>query len=189
MTTFTASVAASADDSQESGSTNTINGTTINANSATQMSAVRFTGVTVPPGSTITTAYLTLNLPNATYDEPDLTIRGSGEANPAAFTTAASHLSGRTKTSAGVTWVASNIGIGARTTPALKTLVEEIIAIPGWAGGNAMCFYFIGNAGSSFRFYAYDNGSDYAILTIDYTAPSSGGQPTRTMHQFRLRGN
>ena len=42
MTTFSASVAASADDAQESNSTNTINGTTINANSATQISAVRF---------------------------------------------------------------------------------------------------------------------------------------------------
>ena len=188
MTTFSASVAASADDAQESNSTNTINGTTINANSATQISAVRFQNVTVPPGSTITTAYLTINLPNAVYDDPDVTIRGNGEANPAAFTTATDHLTNRTKTSASVNWTAANIGTGSQNTPELKTLVEEIIAIPTWASGNAMCIYFLGKAGSSFRFLAYDNGSDYATLTINYTAPSSGGQPTRTMHQFRLRG-
>lgn len=188
MTTFTGSPAASADDSQETNGTNTINGTSVNANSASQTAAVRIPAVTVPPGSTINNAYLTLNLPNATYDDPDLTIRGSGEANAAAFTTATDHLTNRYKTTAGVNWVASNVGTGARNTPSLKTLVEEIIAISGWASGNAMAFYFVGNASSSFRFYAYDNGSNYATLTIDYTAPSSGGQPRRTMHQVRLRG-
>ena len=188
MTTFTGSPAASADDSQETSGTNTINGTTVNANSASQTAAVRIPGVTIPPGSTINSAYLTLNLPNATYDDPDLTIRGNGEANPAAFTTATNHLTDRYKTTAVVNWVASNIGTGARNTPSLVSLINEIIAIPGWASGNAMAFYFIGNASSSFRFYAYDNGSSYATLTIDYTAPSSGGQPRRTIHQFRLRG-
>lgn len=188
MTTFTGSPTASADDAQESNSTNTTNGATVNANSATQIAAVRVPGVSVPPGSIINSAYLTLNLPNATYDDPNLTIRGSGEANPAAFTTATDHLTNRAKTSAGVNWNTSNIGTGPQNTPELKTLVEEIIAIPSWAAGNAMAFYFLGNTGSSFRFYAYDNGSNYATLTIDYTPPSSGGQPRRSAHQFRLRG-
>jgi len=188
MTTYTGSPAASADDSQETGGTNTINGTTVNANSATQIAAVRIPAVTVPPGSTINSAYLTLNLPNATYDDPDLTIRGNGEANPNAFTTTTDHLTNRFKTTAGVSWVASNVGTGARNTPSLVSLINEIIAIPGWASGNAMAFYFLGNASSSFRFYAYDNGSNYATLTIDYTPPSAGGQPRRTMHQARLRG-
>ena len=52
MTTFTASVAASSDDAQESGGTVLIDGTNLNANAATQISAVRFQNVTIPPGST-----------------------------------------------------------------------------------------------------------------------------------------
>ncbi len=188
MTTFTTSPAASADDAQESNSTNTINGTSVNANSATQISAVRIPNVTVPPGSTINSAYLTLNLPNATYDDPDVTIRGSGEANPSGFTTTTDHLTDRLKTSAGVAWNAANVGTGNQNTPSLTTLVQEIIAIPGWASGNAMNFYFLGSTGSSFRFYTYDFGSNLPVLTIDYTAPSAGGQPVRTLHQFRLRG-
>ncbi len=63
-----------------------------------------------------------------------------------------------------------------------------MIAIPGWASGNAMAFYITGAAGSALRFTAFDNGSGIPSLTIDYTAPSAGGQPRRTMHQFRFRG-
>ena len=187
MTTFTGSPAASADDAAEAAGVNTIDGVNLNANSAAQLAAVRFTNVTVPPGSTINSAYITLNITSTTYDDPDVTIRGNGEANPAAFTTAANHITNRSKTSASVAWSATGLGSGAENTPSLVALVEEIIAIPGWASGNAMAFYFIGSAGSAIRFYAYDNGSNYASLTIDYTA-SSGGQPRRTMHQFRLRG-
>jgi hypothetical protein len=182
MTTFTGSPAASADDAQETGGTNTINGTTINANYANQIAAVRFTGVTIPPGSTINNAYLTLNLPNATYDDPDLTIRGSGEANAAAFTTATDHLTNRLKTSASVAWSAANIGTGARNSPELKTLVQETINISGWASGNALAFYFTGSATSSFRFYTYDNGTGIPSLTIDYTPPgtTAAGRKLRT---------
>ncbi len=183
MTTFTGSPAASADDAQEIAGTNTINGANVNVNTATQLAAVRIPGVTVPPGVTINSAYLTLNLPSASYDDPILTIRGSGEANPTGFTTAADHLTNRYKTTAAVPWSAANIGIGARNTPELKTLVEEIIAIPGWASGNAMAFYFIGSTGTSFRFYAYDNGSLYATLTIDYTIGGSSPAGSKLRRQ------
>ena len=187
MATYTASVAASSDDAQETGGTVLLDGVNLNANSATQISALRFTNVTIPPGSTINSAYISVNITSSTYDDPDATIRGSAEANPATFTTAASHLTNRDKTSASVAWNGTGLGSGAENTPSLVTLVEEIIAIPGWASGNAMAFYFTGSATSSLRFNAYDNGSGIPSITIDYTAPTGGSQPRRTMHQFRLR--
>ena len=63
MTTFTASVAASSDDAQESAGTVLIDGTNLNANSATQISAVRFQNVTIPPGSTINLSLIHIWLP------------------------------------------------------------------------------------------------------------------------------
>lgn len=189
MTVFNASVTASADDAQESSGTVVIDGTNLNANAATQLSAVRFQNVTIPPGSTINSAYITINITSTSFDDPAVTIRGNGEANPAAFNTTASHLTDRFKTSASVAWTDTGLGAGAENTPSLVSLVEEIIAISGWASGNAMAFYFTGSASSSLRFNAYDNGSGIPSITIDYTAPSGGGQPRRTMHQFRQRRN
>jgi hypothetical protein len=190
MATFTATVAASADDAQESDHVNTTNGTTLNANFAHQIIGLRFTGATVPPGSTINSSKLTLNLPNATWDDPDVTIRGAGEANPAAFTTDTDHLTNRLKTSAAVTWTATAIGTGARDTPELKTLVEEMTAIPGWASGNAMAFYITGSAASLLRIYGYDNGSGAAQLTIDYTPPAgaAGSKVRRTRLSTKVGG-
>ena len=187
MTIFTTSVAASSDDAQETGGTVLTNGANLNANSAGQLSAVRFTGVTVPPGSTINSAYITVNITSTSYDDPITDIRGGGEANPATFNPTASHLTNRAKTSAIVPWNDTGLGVGDENTPDLKTIVEEIIAIPGWASGNAMAFYFLGSASSAIRFTAYDNGSGIPSLTINYTPPSSGGQPRRTVHQFRMR--
>ena len=187
MTTFTASVAASSDDAQESAGTVLIDGTNLNANSATQISAVRFQNVTIPPGSTINSAYITVSITSTTYDDPAATIRGGAEANPATFTTAANHLTDRFKTSASVAWNDTGLGSGAENTPSLVTLVEEIIAISGWASGNAMAFYFTGSATSSLRFNSYDNGSGIPSITIASTAPTGGSQPRRTIHQFRQR--
>ena len=187
MTIFTTTVAASADDAQELAGTNTTNGTNLNANAASHIIGLRFTGVTVPAGSTINAAYLTVNITSGSYDDPDVTIRGGNEANPAAFTTATNHLTDRSKTATSVAWSASNVGAGSRNTPDLATLVTDIIALGGWASGNAMAFYITGSGSSALRFTAYDNGSSYPSLTIDYTAPSAGGQPRRTVHQFRLR--
>jgi hypothetical protein len=189
MTTFTTAVAASSDDAQETSGTVNLTATVLNANSTAQITALRFAGVTVPPGSTINSAYLTINITSTTYDDPDVTVRSSGEANPATFNTDAGHVTNRAKSAAFVSWIASNIGAGARNSPDLAALVAETITLPGWASGNAIAFYLTGNSGaSSIRCAGYDSGSNYPQLTIDYTAPSAGGQPRRTMHQFRLRG-
>ena len=187
MPTLSISVAASADDAQETSGTMNLTGAALNANATTQISGLRFTGVTVPPGSTISSATLELYLPSGSYDDPDVTIRGSGAADVDAFTTTTNDITNRPKTSAAVTWTASAIGTGPRTTPELKSLVEETIAVPGWASGNDMAFYIQGNnAGSLLRWGAVDGTDPAAALSITYTPPASG-QAARTMHQTRLR--
>lgn len=190
MATFSASVAASSDDAQETTGTVTLTGTTLNANSANQTSGLRFLNVTIPPGSTITAATLTLNLINATYDDPDVTITAEANISPATFTTAASDISSRTDTTASVNWNANNIGLGQKPTPDLSTLVQEVINLSGWASGNAMAFFIKGNnVDSTLRWTAFDEGTDPpAELAVTYTPPSASGQPPRTMHQVRLRG-
>ncbi len=187
MTTLTRSVSASNDDAQETGGTMNLAASNLNASSATQGIGLRFTNITIPPGSTINSAYLTVNITSSSYDDPNLTIRGSGEADTTTFTSTANDITNRWKTSASVSWSATGIGTGAKNSPDLATLISEILAIPGWASGNDMNFYLQGNSGSAFRIDSYDNGSNAPQLTIQYTEPAAGGQPPRTMHQLRMR--
>lgn len=187
MTTLTRSVSASSDDAQETGGTMNLAATNLNANSASQTIGLRFTNITIPAGSTINSASLTVNVVSTTYDDPNLTLRGSGEADTTTFTSTTNDITDRWKTSAAVSWNASNIGAGAKTSPDLAALISEIVAIPGWASGNDMNIYLAGNSGSAFRIDSYDNGSNAPQLTIHYTEPAAGGQPPRAMHQIRMR--
>ena len=181
MTIFNTSIAAGSDDAQELSGTVNLTNTFVNANNAGQIIGLRFTNVTVPPGSTINSATITVSVVSTSYDDPDVVIRGSGEANPATFAADANHLSNRAKSTATVNWAATNIGAGAENTPDLSTLVSEMIALSGWASGNAMAFYMTGNSGTALRIYAYENGSNQAQLTIDYTAPAAGGAATKLL--------
>jgi len=187
MTILTRSVAASSDDAQETSGTMALTGANLNANSAAQIIGLRFTNITIPAGATINSASLAVYVTSGSYDDPNLTLRGSGEADTTTFTSAANDITDRWKTSAAVTWNASSIGAGAKTSPDLAALISEIVAIPGWASGNDMNIYLAGNSGSAFRINAYDNGSDIPQLTINYTEPAIGGQPPRAMHQIRMR--
>ncbi len=107
---------------------------------------MRFPGLTIPRGATITNAYIQF-----TVDENDSTtphtvlVEGQGADNPATFTTAASSISSRPRTTANANWViptwptAGVAGVDQRT-PDLKAIVQELIDRPGWANGNAMAF-------------------------------------------------
>ncbi len=187
MTTLTRSVAASADDAVENSGAMSLTATNLNANSASQIIGLRFSNITIPAGATITAATLTVNITSSSYDDPNVTIRGSGEANTTPFTTTANDITDRYKTSAAVTWSATGIGSGAKDAPDLAAIISEIVATPGWASGNALNLYLLGNSGSALRVYAYDNGSNAPQLAIDYTEPAAGGQPARSQHSFRLR--
>ena len=187
MTTLTRSVSASNDDAQETGGTMNLAASNLNASSATQGIGLRFTNITIPANATINSATLTLNITSTSYDSPDVVIRGSGEADSTTFTATDYDLTNRYKTAVSVNWAAGDIGSGAKNTPDLAAILREILAMPGWASGNDISFYLTANAGSVLRVYAYENGSAIPQLAIDYTEPAAGGQPPRTMHQFRMR--
>jgi len=187
MTTLTRAIAAGSDDCQELSGTVNLTNTYVNANNAGQIIGLRFTNITIPANATINSATLTLNITSTSYDSPDVVIRGSGEADSTTFTATDYDLTNRYKTAVSVNWAAGDIGSGAKNTPDLAAILREILAMPGWASGNDISFYLTANAGSVLRVYAYENGSAIPQLTIDYTEPAAGGQPPRTMHQFRMR--
>ena len=187
MATFNATITAGSDDAREDAGTVTLTGTNITIDTTTRYGGLRFLGVTVPQGSTINAATLTVELPSASFDDPDVTIWANDVDSASTFTTGANNISSRTPTTATVVWSASSIGTGVKVSPELKTIIQEIVNRAGWVSGNAIALILKGNSTSALRFSTYEGGGANAELDIDYTAPSAG-VPKHAMYYARMRG-
>ena len=109
---------------------------------------MRFTGVTVPRGATVTNAYVQFQVDEATTAATSLTVAGEAADNPPGFTTASKNISSRPRTTA-VAWnAASWPTMGARTadqrTTNLAPVVQQIVSRAGWASGNAVVLVVTG---------------------------------------------
>jgi len=147
---------------------------------------MRFTGVTIPHGSTIGEAHLTLQC-RGYYDGSPVNSRISAEKvdNAPIFANNASAFDTRwaNRTTARVNWddipswtVGNNYD-----SPDIKTVIQEIVNRSGWASGNAIVIFFddfedrTAHIDMRMRaFQSYDNSSASAPkLHIEYTPPLS----------------
>ncbi len=141
---------------------------------------LRFRNVTIPSGSTITSAFLGvigyLTNPGPQYN---LKITAEDVDNPGIWTT--NHRPGTggapgrgPETTAKVDWDPTSIAPGpTRTnTPDISAIIQELIDRLGWSSGNAMCF-IIRNDGGTILARVYDrNFTTFrweARVTINYT--------------------
>ena len=144
-------IAASNRDAQETAGTVVINGST-NANDldeTTDWLGMSFLVTGINSGETITSCFITVQPTGSGNDEPDVTIFGEAADNSAVFTTAASSISSRSRTTASVAWSNADLGsTGSQDfdTSSLVTIAQEIINRPGWVAGNAMTFLWQGSA-------------------------------------------
>jgi hypothetical protein len=175
-------VAASADDAQQSGTTVTINGTTIGASldASTEYVGMRFTNITIPPGSTITSAAMGVVPSGTGEDEPNVLIWLEDADDCAAFTTGASNITTRAATTATVAWSSTDLGASGSSyhdTPSLVTPLQEVVDRAGWASGNDLCVIIQGGQGAATRdltIEAQDLGpnTNPPRISIGWTAPN-----------------
>ena len=114
-----------------------------------------------------------------TLDSPGLTIRA--ERNPANFTTTNGDMSGRTKTSAGVNWTATDIGIDAyKSSPSIAEVVQEIVDDPSWEPGDNIAFFLLNNGtGGSLRIRSYNgNAAQAPRAYFKWSIGAQGGLTT-----------
>ena len=105
---------------------------------------LRFTGVSIPAGSSVTRAYVQFQADESQSEATTLSIRGEAADNAAAFTTASGSLTARlgAGTQALVSWpgllpwTAGQEGSDQRT-PDLSPVIREIVGRGGWRSGNA----------------------------------------------------
>jgi len=122
-----------------------------------QVVGLRFNGVNIPVGATITNAYIQFSANNVTGNAAtqnrllngtgnpatSLTIYGEAATNPGNFNNGANGPNNRTRTGDSATWVPATWTTGgergtAQQTPSLVDVIDEIITLPGWASGNSL---------------------------------------------------
>jgi len=176
-TTLNVPIAASSDDAEEAGGAtktmflNSGDLEMVRDNGADQTVGLRFAGVAVPPGATITNAYVqfTTQATGATA-VTSLTIKGEAADNPGTFTTTIGNISARATTSAVVGWsvpIWTSVGAAGQDqrTPNLATVVQQLVSRPGWTNGNAIVLIITGTGRRVA--HTFDSGVP-AVLHVEY---------------------
>lgn len=142
---------------------------------------VRFNGLNIPPGATITSAFIEFTANDSatvSAGNPTITIQGENADNASTFTTAANDISGRTwLVGQNVTWTPGPWTNGSTTntsTPSLVNIVQSIVNRGGWNSGNSMAFRFTGTSTTaSYREAETQDDISAAAprLVVAYTTP------------------
>lgn len=152
---------------------------------------LRFTSVTIPAGSGIGAATLTIPATGGSVT-PLGTVKIQAEAadNPAAPSNRADAIA-RTRTTAAATWSGmTNISSGSYTTSDFAAVLQEVISRTGWVSGNAVQIFLTDNtagwSGTAWQI-AFANfntaTSSPATLNVTYYAPRV---PTGTPNRARF---
>ena len=153
-TTIDVRVAANSDDAEEASS----GGVSLtssdlelsNDNGTFQTVGMRFANVDVPPGATITGAYVQFQTDETNSVASNLTVRAQAADNPTTFVSASGNITNRPPTTAFVAWSpaawnSTGEAGPAQQTPDLSTIIQEVVNRPGWAPGNAVALFVSGD--------------------------------------------
>ena len=115
-----------------------------------QTVGMRFQGIAVPQGATITSAYVQFQVDEVSTDAASLNIAAEDTDNAATFTTATNNVSARPRTGATVIWTPSawptvDVAGPDQRTPNIASLVQAVINRPGWTSGNALAVIVSGS--------------------------------------------
>ena len=133
---------------------------------------MRFQNVTIPPGSDIDVAYISVKCTTNYVDDPNVDIHCEDVDNSANFTSTAD-VQNRTLTSASTRWDTTGIGTGWVNSPSIVSAVQEVVDRASWSSGNALTVIGVGrsNKGTNFVVWPYDGSSTNAVkLHIEYSS-------------------
>ena len=201
QTQVTSRVSASSDDAEQRGSnaTSSPGGMYLNSSDlelvrdgssrGNQLIGMRFRGLNIPQGATITSAYVQFTTDETNSGTTNLTIRGEDSNNASAFTSSNGNISSRALTSASVAW--NNVPAWNRVgqassnqrTPDLKTIIQEIVNRNAWQSGNAMVIIISGTGERTAE--SYDGSASNApLLVVNYSTGSTGNNCSATVQNF-----
>ena len=143
-----------------------------------QVVGIRFRGVKIPKGATITNAYIQFKANEASSKIINLTISGEANANAPAFAKTPRNVSKRLRTSNNVVWSPvpwSKVGeIGnSQRTPNLNSIVQEIVNQSNWNSGNSIVMIISGSSDKRVAESFEGSASGAPLLHIEYLMPVS----------------
>ena len=140
-----------------------------------QTVGIRFSGVNIPRGSTITKAYIQFQADETNSDTTNLLIEGEASDHARRYKFIKENISARGLTQASVSWtppswkLVGEAGIKQRT-PDISSIVQEVLDRPGWQSGNALGFVITGTALRTAE--SFDGVSCAApLLHLEYSLP------------------
>ncbi len=147
-TTVDVAITVGSDDVEQNMTNNTVNLNNADLElgadgTVAQQVGLRFPGVSIPRGATITNAYVQFTADEIPNVSASLLVQGHAVDNAPAFANTAGNVSNRARTATQVSWnppVWTAIGAAGidQQTPNLSPIVQELVNRTGWASGNAM---------------------------------------------------
>lgn len=119
---------------------------------ADQKVGIRFTGIGIPAGAIITSAYVQFYADEKGRTATSLLVQGQDADDANGFRDVKNNISSRPTTDASSvwkpkTWLDAGDSDSAQCTPDLSAIVQEIVARPGWEAGNDLAFIISGAGG------------------------------------------
>lgn len=174
-------VAVSTDDAEEVVSTGSVTLNSIdldfgsNASGSTAV-GTRFTGISIPKGAQIQSAYLYFLPKEATSGTTTLQIAAQASDNAGTFTNTARNVTSRTRT-ANISWsvpawsAPTTLDDPAVRSPNLASVVQTVVNRSGWLENNALAFIIQGSGERIAHSFDGEAGNKPA-LEISYTIPN-----------------
>jgi hypothetical protein len=118
--------------------------------SSVQTVGLRFPGVDLPAGASITSAHLQFQADEADSGLASLVVEGEASDDAAPFVNSSGNLSSRPRTSSSVPWSPPDWNLvgeagPAQQTPDLSAILQEIVSRPGWSSGQALALLVTGS--------------------------------------------
>jgi hypothetical protein len=137
-----------------------------------QIVGLRFDGVMVPPGATITNAFLQFTVDEVSSEPTSLRIEVEAADDAEALSGHLLSISSRARAASSVDWAPKAWLVPGEAdlpqqTPNLAPLIQEVVSRPGWQPGNALAFVISGigrRVGQSFD----GNPAGAPLLVLEY---------------------
>ncbi|MEM0997396.1 MAG: Ig-like domain-containing protein [Bacteroidota bacterium] len=158
-----------------------------------QQIGMRFNGVPVPQGSTVSDAYLQFTVDETSSGATDLTVWGESVDDAATFGGSSGDIANRPRTTASAqwnnvpAWNTTGLSGADQQFTGLASIIEEIVNRPGWTAGNSLSLIVEGTGERIAE--SYDGSAGAApVLVIVYTLPG-GLLSVPTTVNFRAHYN
>ena len=146
-----------------------------------KLAGLRFTGLAIPQGATITSAKLRLFVKERATRTISITYSAEDEDDSPVFTTTDFDFANRTKTSATLDDTPANWTDEAyNDSPDIMAIIQEVVDRTGWTSGNALSIFIADDGSGDFRgFASFENTTPSSVpqfvVTFLVPAPTTTG--------------